>query len=99
VRADNSRNLRSGDQHVAGTQTEGVGESRSLADALCYHPNRGAAERLHVAHHPMARTGRYDAIFDKLAEDQSSRVRLEPLLPALFLRRCFLSALSHLLPS
>jgi hypothetical protein len=33
--------------------------------------NRGAVERSHIAHHPMTRTGPYDAIFDTLrVEDQ-----------------------------
>jgi len=47
----------------APTNTEGVGETIRLADALCRHPNRGALERLLIAHHPTTRTGPYDAIF------------------------------------
>jgi hypothetical protein len=82
--------------------TEGVGETSSLADALCRHRNRGATARLQVAHRPLTRTGPYDAIFDNYGRRSRSGIRLELLLPALSLLRrfrCrFLSTFRHCCP-
>ena len=48
-------------------RTEGVGETRSLADALCRHRNRGAAEQPHCARRTMTQPGPYDAILETLS--------------------------------
>ena len=84
-------------------KSEGVGETCQVSPtpSVC-HRNRGALERRLSAHHSMARTGPYDAIFDTVkCEDREVARRLEPLLPALRLLRrlhCFLSTFRHCCP-
>jgi hypothetical protein len=50
---------------LSSKRPEGVGETRNLADALCRHRNRGAADQPHCARHSMAKPGPHDAILDK----------------------------------
>jgi len=81
---------------------KGVGESLCLADALSCHPVPGRRRAPRCAGLSQAATGPYDAIFNtRTCEDRDVASELEPLLPALFLRRLLrcLSLLRHLLPS
>src|SRR5664279_1504427 len=78
---------------VIGKKTEGVGETRSLADALCHHSNRGVSGQPRCARHTMTRTGPYDAILGKHGR-RSRSVKLELLL----LLSCFLPTFSHCCP-
>ena len=57
--------------NATGRNTEGVGETNGLADALCSHRVRRAAGQLRCARYS-ARTGPYDAIFDKQVENRAA---------------------------
>ena len=63
--------------------------------------NRAPLERLRIAHHPMTRTGPYDATFNTCVRRSGSGVDLELLLPLLGLLRrlhCLLSTFRHCCP-